>query len=430
MTIVEFRQFWKGSLRHVVRGSRSYYAWVTFLLVLMVVGAFGYAHQVREGLVATAMRDQVMWGFYIGNFTFFVGVAAAAVVLVIPAYIYGWGPLKEVVIIGELLAISAIVISLGFVTVDIGRPDRVWHLFPLLGNLNFPKSLLAWDVIVLNLYLILNVVIVTHLLYRSFHGKEANKSFVVPLVLASIPAAISIHTVTAFLYSGLAARPFWNASILAPRFLASAFCSGPAIILVLLQVLRKWNGLKITDQALWKIAELMAYAVCIDLFLLLAEVFKDFYSDTQHLVHAKYLYFGLGANSAITLYAWASVLFIMIAAVIFLVPSTRKNWLTLNVGCVLLYAGVYIEKGIGLVIPGLTPDALGEIYAYFPSRTELQVAAGVFATGFLVFTVLLKIAMPVALGHHQYAHEGPAPQPASEPSPESSPEPAPAPIVA
>jgi Ni/Fe-hydrogenase subunit HybB-like protein len=409
VTLTEFRQFWRGSVRHAVHGSRSYYAWVAFLVVLIAVGAHAYLGQLREGLVATAMRDQVMWGFYIGNFTFFVGVAAAAVVLVIPAYVYGWGPLKEVVIVGELLAISAIVICLGFVTVDIGRPDRVWHIFPLVGRLNFPRSMLAWDVIVLNLYLILNLVIVTHLVYRSFHGRAPSKSFVVPLVLLSIPAAISIHTVTAFLYNGLAARPFWNASILAPRFLASAFCSGPAIILVLLQVLRKWNGLKITDQALWKIAELMAYAVCVDLFFLVAEVFKDFYSDTHHLVHSKYLYFGLGGNNAITLYAWASVVFIAIAAVIFLVPATRRNWLTLNVGCVLVYAGVYIEKGIGLVIPGLTPDALGEIYPYFPSGTELRVAAGVFAVGFLVFTLLLKIAMPVALGVHRYEQAGAAP---------------------
>lgn len=403
MILKEFAQFWSGSVRHVTRGSRAYYAWVSFLLVLIAVGAWAYAGQVRDGLIVTGMRDQVTWGYYIGNFTFFVGVAAAAVVLVIPAYIYSWGPLKEVVIIGELLAISAIVICLGFVCVDIGRPDRFWHVMPIIGGLNFPQSMLAWDVLVLNGYLVLNLVIVTYLVYSSFHGREANKNFVVPLVLLSIPAAVSIHTVTAFIYNGIAARPFWNASILAPRFLASAFCSGPAIILILLQVLRKWHGLKIKDEALHKIAELMAYAICVDLFFLLSEVFKEFYSDTHHLIHTEFLYFGVDGANDIRLYAWLSVLFIVAAAIIFLVPGTRRNLFTLNVGCVLLYAGVYIEKGIGLVIPGLTPDALGEIYAYFPTRTEVLVSAGIFGLGFLVFTLMLKVAMPVALGKHVYA---------------------------
>src|SRR5690242_7139000 len=212
-----FARFTRGSVRLMTRGPATYWLWLAFLGALIVSGALAYARQVQSGLVVTAMRDQVSSGFYIGNFTFLVGVAAAAVVLVIPAYIYHWGPIYEIVIIGELLAISAIVMCLGFVSVDVGRPDRVWHLLPFLGSLNFPRSMLAWDVLVLNLYLVLNVTIVSHLLYRAFQGKAPNKKFIVPLVLFSIPAAVSIHTVTAFLYSGLGGRPFWNASILAPR---------------------------------------------------------------------------------------------------------------------------------------------------------------------------------------------------------------------
>ena len=172
------------------------------------------------------MRDQVSWAFYIGNFTFLVGVAAAAVLLVIPAYVYNWKPIREIAIFGELLAVSAIVMCLLFVTVDIGRPERVFAMIPFVGTLNVPSSLLGWDVLVLNGYLVLNVVIVWHFLFKAFHREPYNTNFVAPLLLFSIPAAVSIHTVTAFVYNGMAARPFWNASILAPRFLASAFCSG------------------------------------------------------------------------------------------------------------------------------------------------------------------------------------------------------------
>jgi Ni/Fe-hydrogenase subunit HybB-like protein len=257
----QFPRFVSGSLRLVARGNRAYWAWLAFLGLLIASGALAYANQVRTGLVVTAMRDQVSWGFYIGNFTFLVGVAAAAVVLVIPAYVYHWKPIREIVIYGELLAISAIVMCLLFVLVDIGRPDRFWHLLPPAGHLNFPYSLLAWDVLVLNIYFVLNFVVATHILYRAFNGRHYATRLVVPLVLLSIPMAVGIHTVTAFLYNGLAARPYWNASILAPQFLASAFCAGPAILLIVVQVLRRFTRFEIQQQAISKIAELMAYAM-------------------------------------------------------------------------------------------------------------------------------------------------------------------------
>ncbi len=391
-------RFVSESMRYIFRGNISYYAWMIFLLILMLLGAVSFFLQMKNGLIVTNMRDQVSWAFYIGNFTFLVGVAAAAVMLVIPAYVYNWGPIKEIVILGELLAISAIVMCLGFVTVDIGRPDRFLHLMPPFGKLNIPQSLLAWDVIALNGYLVLNLVIVFYLLYCSYTGVKYKKFIVLPLVLSSIPAAVSIHTVTAFLYCGIAARPFWNSAILAPRFLASAFCSGPAVLLIVLQILRKTTKFKVKDEAIWKIAELMAYAMCINLFLLGAEVFKDFYSNTHHVLYMKYMFFGLGENNAIVGYMWLSVVVSFIATILFLIPKTRTNFITLNIGSLLIYAGVYIEKGMGLIIPGFTPDTLGEIYEYTPSFTEITVAAGIFSLGFFVFTLMLKVAIPIVLG--------------------------------
>ena len=400
-----FQQFTVGSIRIVLRGPPLYWAWLSFLLALIVAGLWAYVGQVQDGLVVTAMRDQVSWGLYIGNFTFLVGVAAAAVVLVIPAYIYDWKPIKEIVILGELLALSAIVMCILFVTVDVGRPDRVWHLVPFIGSLNFPTSLLAWDVLVLTLYFLLNFVIATHLLYRNFVGRPYSKRIIGPLVLLSIPMAVSIHTVTAFLYNGIAARPFWNASILAPRFLASAFCSGPAIMLLLLQILRRTTRFEIKDEAIWKIAELMAYAMFINLFLLGAELFKEFYSDTHHLLFHQYMFFGIGVHRAIVPYMWLGLSLQLVAFVLFLIPRLRRNVVTLNIGCLAIYGGVYIEKGVGLVIPGQTPDTLGEIYEYTPSLNEVLVTAGVFATGFLLFTLMVKVAVPIALGEFSMTSE-------------------------
>jgi Ni/Fe-hydrogenase subunit HybB-like protein len=402
-TVKLLTEFVAGSLRLVTRGNRYYWAWITLLVVLIVSGALAYWDQVSMGLVTTGMRDQVSWGLYIGNFTFLVGVAAAAVVLVIPAYVYNWKPIREIVIYGELLAVSAIIMCLLFVLVDIGRPDRFWHLLPPLGHLNFPQSLLAWDVLVLNLYFVLNFVVVTHILYRAFHGKAYDKRVVVPLVLLSIPMAVGIHTVTAFLFNGLAARPYWNASILAPQFLASAFCSGPAILLMVLQLLRRFTRFEIRDEAIWKIAELMAYAMFLNLFLHGAEVFKEFYSDTEHLLYTRYWFLGLGEHRTLVPFAWTAVVLNALAFFLFVIPATRRNWVTLNIGCLAIYFGVYIDKGMGLIIPGLTPDALGEIYVYLFTSHEFRVAAGVFSIGFLVFTLMLKVAVPISLGEFQKA---------------------------
>jgi molybdopterin-containing oxidoreductase family membrane subunit len=394
-------RFTAGSLRLVLRGNSVYWLWVTFLAVLIGVGLLAYVEQLRTGLSTTSMRDPVSWAFFIGNFTFLVGVAAAAVLLVIPAYIYHWKPIKEVAILGELLAVASLVMCGLFVLVDVGQPLRLWHLIPGVGYLNLPASLLAWDVIVLNGYLLLNLFIVTFVLFSLYRGRQPDLRLFLPLVLISIPSAIGIHTVTAFLYNGIPARPHWNTAILAPRFLASAFCSGPAVLLVLMQVLRRFTRFEIRDEAIWKIAELMAYAMFLNLFLLGAEVFKEYYSNTEHLIHMRYMFTGIGGHTSIVPFMWTSVIFSILAFVLFLIPATRKNRWTLNLGCALIWLGVYIEKGMGLIIPGLTPDTLGEIYEYFPSRNEVLISMGIFSVGFLLFTLMVKVAVPILLGEFQ-----------------------------
>lgn len=395
---MNIRNFIKGSLKLMFKGSKVYWAWMSFLLILIVIGCASYIYQLKNGLIVTSMRDNVSWGFYIGNFTFLVGIAASAIILVIPAYLYNWKPIKEIVILGELLAISAIIMCLLFVIVDLGHPELIWHMIPGIGKLQLQNSILAWDSVVLFLYLILNFVIISHILYCTFNIKIFSKKYILPLIYFSIPAGIAIHTVTAFLYNGVSARPFWNSAILAPRFLASAFCSGPAIMLILFQILRKTTRLKISNEALWKVAELMAYTIFVNLFLTGAEIFKEFYSNSEHFVYTQYLYFGIGEHNTLVPYIWMAIVFDLIAFVLFLLPKTRQNFTTLNIGAVLIFLGVYVEKGIGLIIPGFSPDTLGEIYEYFPSRTEFFITIGIFSVGFFIFTLLLKVAVPIILG--------------------------------
>jgi len=405
--------FFKRTVRMVFVGTKLYYLWCAFLLAIIGVAIAFYAKQLDTGLIVTNMTDQVSWGLYIGNFTYLVGVAAAAVLLVIPAYIYHFDPIKEIVVLGELLAASAIIMALMFVLADLGRPDRFWHLIPVIGILSFPDSLLAWDVIVLNGYLVLNTIVPIYILVKTYFGKEPAKKFVIPLVLLSIPWAVGIHTVTAFLYNGLAARPFWNASILAPRFLASAFCSGPAMALIIFQILRKTAGMKIKDEALFKVAELMAYAMFINLFLLGAELFKEYYTATIHLAPMEYLFQGLHGHNALVPWIWSAMAMNITAFLIFLIPGTRKNLITLNIGSLLIIVGVWIEKGLGLIVPGFIPDPLGEIYEYLPNINEIAISLGIWAFGLLIFTLFMRIAIPIQRGdfvHSKYGKAAGKPQ--------------------
>ncbi len=389
-------------LKQVTVGNKYYYAWLAFLGLLMFIGAVSYGAQLQNGLIVTAMRDQVSWGFYISNFTFLVGLAAAAVLLVVPAYIYNFKPIKEIVLFGELLAVAAISMCIMFVVVDMGRIDRLWHVIPFVGKMNFPSSLLAWDIIVLNGYLAINLFISFYALYQMAHNREYSLQIIKPLIILSIPWAVSIHTVTAFLFNGLHARPFWNASILAPRFLASAFCSGPAVMMLIFQIVRKVSKIEIDNKAIFKIAELVAYAMGINLFLLAAEFFKEFYSGSIHLAPMKYLYFGLHGHNALVPWMWAAMIFNITAFFLFLRPKTRENFLTLNIACVLIIIGVYIEKGMGLSIPGFVPGTLGEIYEYAPTFIEKAVTVGVWATGALIYTLLMKFAIPVYTGELRF----------------------------
>ncbi|MDC0358961.1 polysulfide reductase NrfD [Oligoflexia bacterium] len=393
-----FIKFVKLSFGLVLKGHRTYFMWLALLLALIALGAFHYLQQLQQGLIVTSMRDQISWGFYIGNFTFMVGVAAAAVVLVVPAYIYDWKPIKEIVLLGELLAVSAIIVCVFLVTVDIGRPERAWHLTPIIGNLNWPASLLAWDIFALTGYFILNWFIVTYLVYKAFAKQEVNHRLLKPLIYLSIPLAVSIHTVTAFLYVAVPGRPFWHNPILAPRFLASAFCSGPALLLIVFQIIRARTSFDITDKALDKIAELLTYAMVINLFLFGCELFTEFYSPTEHTIHAEYMFFGLHGHQDISIYIRIGVILNLIACTIYLFPPLRHNRLFMNLGALMVFCGVYIEKGMGLIIPGLTPDPLGDLYHYFPSPVEWFVGIGVLAFGALIYTLMVKVAIPISLG--------------------------------
>ncbi|NOY91854.1 MAG: polysulfide reductase NrfD, partial [Deltaproteobacteria bacterium] len=300
-------QFVAVLLKHAFTGSRLYLGWIAFLFLIFLGGVFGYAMQLKHGLVVTNMTDQVSWGAYIANFTFLVGLAAAGVMVVIPAYLYKNKPFKKIVWIGEFLAIAAVLMCMLFVTADLGRPDRAWHLIPFIGRLNWPMSILSWDIIVLSGYLVINTFLTTYAMYSRYHGGHPRRRFYIPVVFISMFWAVSIHTVTAFLYNWLGARPFWNSAIVAPRFLASAFVAGPAFLVLALQVIDKNSGFSVPKEAINGLRRIMAVMMVINLFFFACEIFTEMYTGSAHAASAIYLLHGLEGRHLLVPYIWSAV---------------------------------------------------------------------------------------------------------------------------
>ena len=395
--------FFRDGILSVFRGGVLYWSWIVLLLAIIAYGGWFYIEQLQEGLVITGLSDQVSWGFYIANFAFLVGIAAAAVLLVIPAYIFNQKDIKDVVLLGEGLAVAAVLTAMLFVVVDLARPDRFWHIIPLLGKFNFPISLLAWDVVVLYGYLFLNLFIPFYVLFTHYRGKQPNFKAYFPWVVVAMFWAISIHTVTAFLFSANSARPFWHTALLGPRFIASAFVSGPALIIFALQIIRKLGRYPVNQSVITTLALIMTVALQISVFFVGVELFTDFYNEGSHAASIHYLFLGLAGFEGLKPWIWSALVLNIIAVIILTIHPLRRNMVTLNIACVLAFIGIWIEKGMGLVVPGFIPTPVGEIFEYAPTYPEIMISVACWAVGLLAFTIMAKATIPIELGELRYS---------------------------
>lgn len=395
------RTFIVDAIRWNLQGGLAFQLFRLLLAGCMAVGAYAYLHQARYGLVVTGMNDIVSWGFYISNFTFLVGVAAAAVMLILPAYIFHDPNFHRVVIIGEGVAVGALVMCLSFIMVDLGGPLQAWHLLPIVGIFNFPSSILAWDVLVLNGYLLLNGLVPSYILYCHYKGRKADERRYRPFVFLSIFWAFSIHMVTAFLYQGLPARPFWNNPLMGPRFLASAFAAGPALIVLVLAVIHTATSYKIDRSVFKKLRLIIVISAIINLIMLFSEVFKEFYFPTHHSNSAVYLFFGMDGHDSLVPWIWTSVCLNILATLVIALNPGKNNPRVLLPACFVLFIAIWMEKGIGLIVPGLIPSPLGEVVDYLPSWVELSVTLGIFSLGITVVTFLVRTALIVEEGYEK-----------------------------
>ncbi len=378
-------------LELAIKGSKRYYGWMTFLLAVIGAGFLVYLWQLDFGLGITGLSRDASWGFYIANFTFLVGVAAGGVMVVLPYYLHDYKAFGKVTILGEFLAIASVIMCITFILVDLGQPMRVFNVF-LYPT---PNSVLFWDTIVLQGYLLLNIIIGWNVLEAERNNVHYQR-WLKPLIYLSIPWAISIHTVTAYLYCGLPGRGFWMTAILAPRFLSSAFASGPALLVLLCLIIRRVSSFDPGREQIQSLAKIVAYAICVNVFFFLCEVFVVFYSQIpEHMDHFKYLFVGLYGKGAYVPWMWASLTLMVIGIILTVNPLTRKNEGVLGVACVLIFLGTWIDKGLGMIAGGFTPNPLHHVNEYIPTLPEIMIALGVWAMGFLVLSALFKIAVGV-----------------------------------
>ena len=378
-------------IEKALKGDRYYWIWIAFLLVVILSGMSAYSQQRWFGLTVTGMSRDVSWGLYISQFTFLVGVAASAVMVVLPYYLHDVKAFGKIVIIGEFLAVSATLMCLLFILADMGRPDRVLNvmLYPS------PHSMVFWDVLALNGYFILNLVSGWTVLGAERKGVPP-PSWVKPLIYLSIPWAISIHTVTAFLYAGLPGRHLWLTAVLAPRFLASAFAAGTSLLILLTFILKKTTGFDAGREAREKLAVLATYAGAANFFMIGTELFTAFYSNVpDHMKSLHYLFFGLEGYGRLVPWMWFSLLIGLGSVVVLLFPSLRSSSAWLIAACMGLILSIWIDKGVGLILGGFVPSPLEEIVEYYPTVIELFVTLGIWGVGVLLLTVLLKVAVGI-----------------------------------
>jgi molybdopterin-containing oxidoreductase family membrane subunit len=378
-------------IEKAVKGGKGYWAWLLFLLAVVGVGFICYLYQWNHGLSVTGMSRSVSWGLYIANFTFFVGVAASAVTVVLPYYLHNVKEFGKITILGEFLAVPAVIMSLLFIIVDLGRPDRAFNmiLHPT------PGSLLFWDMVVLNGYLLLNLVIGWSTLDAE-NKEEKPLPWVRFLILLSIPWAVSIHTVTAFIYQAAVARPLWHTPLWAPRFLASAFASGPALLILMSLFIRRVTRFDPGDGTIQKVATIAVYALLVNIFLLLVELFTTLYGGIpEDVEQLRYLFVGIDGHHALAPWIWLSMALMVGSALVLLSARLRRREGILALACVAIVVGVWIDKGLGLVVPGFIPSPLGDVTEYAPTLPEVLIVTGVWALGALLITLLYRIALYV-----------------------------------
>jgi Ni/Fe-hydrogenase subunit HybB-like protein len=360
-----------------------------------MVIATGFISWLREvhlgsGLMTGLSRD-VTWGLHVGQLTFFVGVAASAVMVTLPYYLHDFKAFGKVAILGEFLAVSAVLISMLSVFAIMGQPTRIWNVL-LYAT---PNSIIFWDLVVLSTYLTLNILCGWTVLGAERKGVPP-PAWIKPFLFFAIIWAPLIHMVTAFIFAGLPGRHHWLTSLQAAHFLATAFAAGPALLIILSMIVKKAGRFDPGSIAIQTLAKIATYALIIHIFFIGLEFFTAFYSGIPgNMRTLEYLYTGLEGHTELVPVMWTSSILALTGLVLLLTPAARKNDKALFLAALAVFISIWLDKGFCFVVSGFIPNPFERVTGYWPTLNEFFVAAGCWGVGFLTLTILYKIVISV-----------------------------------
>ncbi|NVO09698.1 MAG: polysulfide reductase NrfD [Bacteroidales bacterium] len=419
-------------LFRTVRLNKGFNIWMGFLSVSLVICLYAYYIQLRDGLGVAGIRDYVSWGIYISNFVFFVATSLVGMLVSGVVGLSGQKWVTPLTRIAEIIAVAFAAVAGLVIVSDMGRPERLVNVF-IHGRVQSP---ILWDVTVVTTYflislLLLYITLIPDLAYGKDHlegrpkllqklydilslgwkGRKAEvkilkKSTIVMLILI-IPVALSIHTVTSWLFA-VTLRPGWDSSIFGPYFVSGAFVSGLSCLVIAMYFFRKNYKLEdyITDFHFDKVAKLLVLVSLVYLYFNLNEFLVPGYKMKKFdAVHLRELLAGEHA-----LLFWSvQGLGLIIPIILLLIKPFRKPLPMLIIGIFVL-AGSWLKRYI-IVVPVQEHPFLpiqhepSNFMVYSPTLIEILISIAPIIMVLMIISVLAKL-FPIIPVWETVVHKG------------------------
>lgn len=376
---------------------------VVVLCVLALAGVGAWVYQLMNGLGVTGMSNGTSWGACITMFMLFVGLSAGGLIVASSAGVFHIEKFKAVAPPAVILSTVCICVAGMFVLIDLGGVQRVWRI---VTGPN-PTSPLLWDICVIAIYLVLNIL---YLVFMKKHGVGSRQVSVVSRF--ALPAAILVHSVTAWIF-GLQLAKEWYSAIMAPIFVASAMDSGLALLLVVLIALNAAGWLAFSRDLMRSLAGLLATCIAVDAFFIGCEVLTMAYPGA-----AAADALGIMLTGATAPFFWFEVIGGLVVPFCVLVfEKNRGNAKLVVASSVLVIPGVACKRVWLLLTSFVTPNVYGApgiasgssaaahatsidmwavASAYMPTWVELVVIVGVLSLGAVAFMVMAQKLLSVS----------------------------------
>ena len=367
---------------------RAWTVWISILGLGLLIGFGSFVYQVTSGLGVTGLSNTVSWGMYIVSFIFLVGVSAGGLIVVAGAELAGSQRFEHLNKLAVICSIAAVTTAAGSILPDLGRPFAAWKM---MVHPNF-TSPLVWDMGVLTVYLLIGAID----LYILTRPEVSRKSLRI-MAIISLPVAIIVHSVTAWIFGLLVARPFWNTPLLAPLFISSALVSGTALVIATAWVVERVTPWRAGSEAMDGLRRLILWFIAADVFLLGTEVMTTFVSGEPD--HRRQLDILLVGRLAPVF--WLEIIVgVFLPTIILLSNRVRKHSWMLLVAAVLLILGVFAKRinilfaaefepliDLAPGIPGGRPSQqFRPDEVYIPTLVEFGVLFGMASLFFSIIT--------------------------------------------